>query len=421
MKNKYIFWTLIIVVFLLFVLILLAFFFKNFHCFLATHFHLNNDPSKVFVFLGVAFSGSIILLQQLFFLRRVKANESIAISQQSGVFQERFNNAITLLQYTNTSVRLGAVYTLAHLGADEKGSYLTSVIEILCGHLRSLSQNPEYKKNYKDKPSIETQIILDILFKKGGKCLNKLANYTIYIDLTNTYLVGYQFVEYYLQKVNFSGSILSKSTFRDSKCQLTNFEGCEFYDSHFYNSNFTKSRFSLAVFASFRFENNSMMDCSFFSSILYNGGFFQTKLQGANIDYGHFLRVHFVDTYFSASIYSDPCFNHTFFDRCYFSPRVKSSEEDFISRLWEYVNISDKESLVEFILSKISSRLDPHPIDKIKPLLSKYENNAQVKNFESFKLTNKPSEFLSCTFSYSKDQAKLWEKEYKKSLEGLRC
>ena len=164
-----------------------------------------------------------------------------------------------------------------------------------------------------------------------------------------------------------------------------------------------------------------MMDCSFFSSILYNGGFFQTKLQGANIDYGHFLRVRFVDTYFSTSVYSHPCFNQTIFDRCHFSPRVKSSEEDFISRLWEYVNISDKESLVEFILSKISSRLDPHPIDKIKPLLSKYENNAQVKNFESFKLTNKPSEFLSCTFSYSKDQAKLWEKEYKKSLEGLQC
>jgi hypothetical protein len=83
---------------------------------------------------------------------------------------ERFNSAINLLGSSETSARTGAIYTLHELALKE-GKYRQQIVQILCSHIRSKTNEQEYKKNHEERPSNEIQTTLNLLFKEHKRGL----------------------------------------------------------------------------------------------------------------------------------------------------------------------------------------------------------------------------------------------------------
>lgn len=82
--------------------------------------------------------------------------------------QTFFKDSIESLAHSSVSVRLGGIYNLNALAISNK--YRSKeVLEILCAHLRSITKEDKYKKNYARKPSMEINTLLDLLISKGSE------------------------------------------------------------------------------------------------------------------------------------------------------------------------------------------------------------------------------------------------------------
>ena len=130
-------------------------------------------------FVTIIGSAILAVIGFVFFYMRVKAMDKSAEASLQENQQTLFNTAIEHLGSKEESVRLGGIYALYELAADDttKEKYRETVHEILCGHIRSKTTEEEYIKQYVDispksrsGPSTEIQSLLDILTKKP-KCL----------------------------------------------------------------------------------------------------------------------------------------------------------------------------------------------------------------------------------------------------------
>lgn len=403
-------------------LLITVFFSEYIHAYFAKHLYLTEDPAKVFVYIGVVFSGCVLVFQQLNFTRRVLANESMAVSQSSGVFQERINNAISHLSSSSEIVRLGGIYTLFHLGEDEKGNYLKSVIEILCAHIRSTTQRKEYKDNYALKPSVEVQTILNLLFCNKDRSLNKIAKYNCNIDLTNCHMNGVVFNSAFLQKVKFHGSSLIEASFIDSKCQLIGLSKCKIHFTVFENSDLTEGNFSNAIGLYSKFYKVDLLNALFGSVKLSFANFERSNLQRTRIFGCSFVCCYFFSSNFCQSTMSERSFVECDFDECNFSgngnfkfelmensfPISKDIKEDF--------NLFTNTSLFEITEEIIS--IFKKEIELLQSMGYKKKLKLVIKKMESedFRKSNSLS---SPFFNYTQKEANEWIKQYNKSLMGL--
>jgi hypothetical protein len=64
-----------------------------------------------------------------------------------------------------TSARTGAIYTLHELALEE-GKYRQQIVQILCSHVRSKTNEEAYQETHEERPSNEIQTTLNLLFKK---------------------------------------------------------------------------------------------------------------------------------------------------------------------------------------------------------------------------------------------------------------
>ena len=95
--------------------------------------------------------------------RRALALDKTAEAQHNANEQKMFNDATAKLgDKSAASVRLGGIYALDRL-ARLNETYLASIKEILGGHLRETTQQKDYQKEYKNKPSNEIQSLFKIL------------------------------------------------------------------------------------------------------------------------------------------------------------------------------------------------------------------------------------------------------------------
>ncbi|VVH62731.1 hypothetical protein BSPWISOX_563, partial [uncultured Gammaproteobacteria bacterium] len=135
---------------------------------------------------------------------------------------ERFNSAINLLGSSETSARTGAVYALHELALEEE-KYRQQIVQILCSHIRSKTNEQEYKKNHEERPSNEIQTTLNLLFKKRERGLytQDFAKVTGFpkADLSHAYLVGANFSDAQCQGANFRDAQCQGADFGDAQCQ----------------------------------------------------------------------------------------------------------------------------------------------------------------------------------------------------------
>ncbi len=150
--------------------------------------------------------------------RRAKAMNKTAEATEDGHQQERFRDAIKHLGEKSGAVRIGGAYALTQLALknEKMRPYVT---ESLCIHIREHTQEEEYQKNYKLKPSGEIQSLLRLLFRKeGDQC--PLCSKTL-LNLSGAYLRGAELWKAQLYRANLEGTQLQNAYLKGAQMQGT--------------------------------------------------------------------------------------------------------------------------------------------------------------------------------------------------------
>ena len=130
-----------------------------------------------------------------------QANVRVA---QEGHLTKGFTQAVEHLGHSSGSVRLSGAYELFHLARDTP-DLRQSVLGLLCAHIRQTTGEPEYRKDYKRKPSEEIQSLLNLLFVQEHKVF---TGRDININLQGSWLNGSDLRHARLEKAHLEGAQL---------------------------------------------------------------------------------------------------------------------------------------------------------------------------------------------------------------------
>ena len=167
---------------------------------------------------------------------------------------DRFNASVQLLGNSETSARIGGMYSLHKLIIGDAGKeYRVQVVQILCSHIRSKTQEQEYQELHTDRPSHEIQIAIDILFRNvnGVKGIYQQdfsqENNFPRADLSHAHLQGANFNRTQCQGTNFSHADCQRADFTEAKCQRASFMEAQcletiFREAHCHEADFTKAQ-----------------------------------------------------------------------------------------------------------------------------------------------------------------------------------
>ena len=203
-------------------------------------------------------SALIAIIGLKLFLHRLEKQEKQIDLQRKQRTDDRFTTAVELLGSSETSARTGAIYSLYHLAIEDK-KYRKEVAQILCSHIRSKTNEPDYQKEHEKKPSNEIQSTIDLLLKdkngnKGLYCQDFAKEKSFpQANFEYAHLVKADFRSAQCQGANFNAAQCQKAYFIDAQCQKAYFidaqcQGADFYDAQCQGANFnaytvSRSRF----------------------------------------------------------------------------------------------------------------------------------------------------------------------------------
>ena len=166
---------------------------------------VDKDTEATIISVG---SGVIAIVGLILFYQRLKKQEEQIDLQRKQRTDDRFTTAVELLGSSEASARTGAIYSLYHLAIEDK-KYRKEVAQILCSHIRSKTNEPDYKKEHKERASNEIQTTIDLLLKdKNG---NKGLYCQDFAKEKNFPQVNFEYA--YLVKADFYNCTVSRSIF----------------------------------------------------------------------------------------------------------------------------------------------------------------------------------------------------------------
>ena len=209
-------------------------------------------------FLGIGMGGVLIALQALVSYRRAKALEKTAEAQadtakaqaetakaqvdtakaqtkavvrtEDGQRQDRLKNAIEHLGHGSGTVRLGGAYELFHL-AEDTVNLRSTILRILCAHIRRTTSQAEYRDKNKSRPSEEIQSLLNFLCVQNHEVFSGLP-----IELHGGWLNGADFSSAKLKRANFRKAHLRNAEFSDAQLQESNLTDTFLREAEFFKA-----------------------------------------------------------------------------------------------------------------------------------------------------------------------------------------
>ena len=239
---------------------------------------------------------------------QVKANENTT-----------FHGAIKHLGDLSASVRLGGIYALYDLALSKPKKRLKNIIEILSAHVRATTQEEEYQKKYKKKPSDEISSLLKLLSNLNIKYLSENEEGKWYpLDLSNAYLCGVilqevDFSHAIFTRSNFSCANLEESHFEDADLEESHFEGAFLYKSHFERADLKESCFEGANLLQSHFEGANLLQSHFEDATLTKShfscaNFKESHFTGAKLERSHFRGATLTKSHFEGANLRESCF-----------------------------------------------------------------------------------------------------------------
>ena len=232
-------------------------------------------------------SGVIAIVGLILFYQRLKKQEEQIDLQRKQRTDDRFTTAVELLGSSETSARTGAIYSLYHLAIEDK-KYRKEVAQILCSHIRSKTNEPDYKEEHKDRPSNEIQTTIDLLLKdqdgnKGLYCqdfakeksfpqANFKYAYLVKADFFEAQCQGAGFNYAQCQGAGFNYAQCQRADFNTAQCQGADFtlaqcQGVYFWDAQCQGAHFLKAQCQGANF------NNTQCQGAYFNKTECKGAY----------------------------------------------------------------------------------------------------------------------------------------------------
>lgn len=257
------------------------------HIFPDWNFPEDTKLSDALTIISAVAGGIVLTINAIYIARRANAQDKTAKAQAEGVRaqveaneQNLFNEAVKHLGSEKESVRIGGVYALCKLakGKSTKEEYLANVCDILCAHVSSKTNEEDYRKVYKYKPSVEIQILLNLLTKGDGSKVFKGQRF----DFSDSQLQNVNFYGAQLQNANFSRSQLQHANFSYTQLQDANFSNSQLRGANFQSSQPQGAHFWNAQLQFTDFSDARLQLAYFGYTQLQGTGFFNAQLQGAN-------------------------------------------------------------------------------------------------------------------------------------------
>ena len=264
---------------------------------------------------------TIAVVALVFFYRRLRNQDKQVAHQIRKETDDRFTTAVNLLGSAEASARTGAIYSLYQLFIDEGGEkYRPQIAQILCSHIRTKTQEPEYQKDHKDRPSSEIQTTIDLLFKdvggnKGIYCREDIVGRKDFpiANLQHAYLCGADFGEACCERVDFeraycreayfNGANCKEAKFWFADCMRINFGNAHCERANFWSANCEEAEFSVADCRGIDFQeahcevaNFMCANCreaSFLGSHCEGADFEESHCEGADFKYAHCVGASF--------------------------------------------------------------------------------------------------------------------------------
>ncbi len=199
--------------------------------------------------------------------------------------QETYFEAIKLFKDEDESIKLGAFYTLYGLAQEYKEEIKKDshdqILTIICGFVRSYTQDKKYKDNNKDKPSALIQSILDTLFDKKKPIT--YINTDRKIDLNNAYLVGVN-----LNNTNLAGADLWEANLAGANLNNTNLAMAYLFKANLaganlWYANLAEANLWQANLAGADLNNANLAGANLWNTNLAGAKLNNTNLAGANL------------------------------------------------------------------------------------------------------------------------------------------
>ena len=257
--------------------------------------------------------------------RRAKAMENQAKAQTKSVEEQvkvnenkTFHEAIKHLGDSSASVRLGGIYALYDLALSNPEKRLKNIIEILSAHVRTTTQEDEYQKKYKTKPSNEISSLLKLLSDLNTNYLSENEEEGPFpLDLSYAYLCGLMLSELDFRKALFVGS-----NFAHAKLLGSYFEGAELISSHFEGAELISSHFASAYLEESNFEGANL---------------YKSNFEGAYFSESHFEGAYFSESHFEGAYFSESHFAGAYLSESHFEG-AESHKTHFEGAILEYSN-----------------------------------------------------------------------------------
>lgn len=211
------------------------------------------------------------------------ANKQLQISQKTleqsieANTTNNFYNAIDKLSDNNTSIRIGAIYSLKQI-AIQNYNKVPEIINILLAYIDDHSKIGSIDKS---KPYIKR---LDI--EESIKTLLSFPNNKIVYDLSNLDLSFLKLTNVDLSGINFSNSIINHSIISDSNLSRCNFSGSDLSDSLILHSTMSDVITSkTTIMKHVNFSNSYIQNVNFSYLDLSNSTFKNTDLSNSILNW----------------------------------------------------------------------------------------------------------------------------------------
>ncbi len=263
------------------------------------------ENKVTFTSIGSGFIATILLY---FFYQRLEKQQK-QINQR---VDDCFNSAIGLLGSSETSARTGAIYALHELAIKEE-KYRRKIVQILCSHIRSKTNEKKYKKTHSERPSNEIQTTIDLLFKfkEKGLYTQNFARVNEFpkTNLSHAYLMGVDFKGAQCQKANFANAQCQKANFTNAQCQGANFKGAQCQGANFMFAQCQKANFCGAQCQWVNFFMAQCQGANFMFAQCQRVDFWVAQCQGANFRNAQRQGVDFLDTQCQGAVFSNEKFD----------------------------------------------------------------------------------------------------------------
>ena len=214
-------------------------------------------------FIAFGIGGLLAVMGAIAINDRARAQNRIADAQvennklvEKGHVNERFKSAIENLGRENQTARISAFYQLYYLAKGQQDmGFKNSIFEILCAHLRNLTQEKSYQEETgKDVPTEECKTLLTLLF---GPTKETVFG-EMQVNLKNVYLKGAN-----LKGVNFWASNLSGANFENVEFQHANLSFANLKNAILTGANFENTNLHYTVLRGANLENTIFIGVNF--------------------------------------------------------------------------------------------------------------------------------------------------------------